>query len=153
MIVKDDFSRRNWLYFLKHKNETHIAFRKFLRDVKGDGAVEYVRSDNGKEFQGAFAELCLEKEIKHEYTAPNTPQQNAVAERALAMIDMAQQVVRYHARELFSHDFVDLPKETNSLWAHASAYVADCMNRTATSANADSKTPDEFTMGKPPKSN
>lgn len=123
LSVKDDFSRRIWLYFLKEKNKARLALRKFLRDIKGAGAVEYVRSVNGKEFQGAFADLCLEKKTKHEYTAPNIPQQNVVAARVLAMTDTVQQAVRYHARERFSHDFVDLPKETNSLsptvWTHS----------------------------------
>lgn len=69
--------------------------------------------------------ICLEKIIKHEYNAPGTRQQNALAKRAKAMIDTAQQIMRYHARELFSHMFLDVPNETNSLWAHAPAYVAD----------------------------
>lgn len=111
MIVKKDYSRRTWLYFLKHKNETHIAFKKFLRVVKGDGVVKYVRSDNCQEFMGPFADLCLENENnKLEYTSPGTHQQNGVAEWGLTQKDVTQQTVSYHAREVFSHEFVELPK-------------------------------------------
>lgn len=75
--------------------------------------------------------------MKHQFTAPDTPQQNAAAEREFPVIDMAQQVVRYHARELSSRTFVDVPKETNSLRANASVCVAESKNFTATSANPD----------------
>ena len=50
MIVKDDFTRYAWVYFLERKSDAADAFRKFLADVRGDGVpseVERVRSDNG----------------------------------------------------------------------------------------------------------
>ena len=50
MLLKDDFSRYAWVYFLEHKSEAADAFRKFLADVRVDGVpskVEIVRSDNG----------------------------------------------------------------------------------------------------------
>ena len=49
MIVKDDFTRYAWLYFLERKSNAADAFRKILADVRGDGVpseVESVRSDN-----------------------------------------------------------------------------------------------------------
>ena len=55
MIVKDDFTRYSWVYFLERKSNAPEAFRTFLADVRADGVpseVEIVRSDNGGEFFG-----------------------------------------------------------------------------------------------------
>ena len=46
MLVKDDYSRHTWVYFLKHKSDQGNAFRKFLADAHADGVpskVEMVR--------------------------------------------------------------------------------------------------------------
>ncbi|KAI3712660.1 hypothetical protein L1987_71222 [Smallanthus sonchifolius] len=44
--------------------------------------VRRIRSDNGTEFKNNLMELfCLKKGIRHEFSAPYTPQQNGVAER------------------------------------------------------------------------
>ena len=37
ILVKDDLSRYAWVYFLKHKSESAVAFRKFLADLSADG--------------------------------------------------------------------------------------------------------------------
>lgn len=79
--------------FLKHRNETLIAFRKFSRDVKFDGIARNVCSDESKEFMDKFEDLCLEREIKYELIAPGTPQQNGAAESALIITNMTQRTV------------------------------------------------------------
>ncbi|KAI3754743.1 hypothetical protein L1987_54533 [Smallanthus sonchifolius] len=44
--------------------------------------VRRIRSDNGTEFKNNLMELfCLKRGIRHEFSAPYTPQQNGVAER------------------------------------------------------------------------
>ncbi|GJQ96280.1 retrotransposon protein, putative, ty1-copia subclass [Tanacetum coccineum] len=40
-----------------------------------------VRSDRGGEYVAPFAELCAKHGIRHEFTAPYSPQQNGIAER------------------------------------------------------------------------
>jgi hypothetical protein len=54
--------------------------------------VKKIRSDNGSEFKNLQVEEYLEEEgIKHEFSAPYTPQQNGVVERKNKMlIDMAR---------------------------------------------------------------
>ena len=50
MIVKDDFTRYSWVYFLERKSDVAEAFRKFSADVRADGVpseVDIVTSDNG----------------------------------------------------------------------------------------------------------
>ncbi|CAN0295766.1 unnamed protein product, partial [Laminaria digitata] len=79
MLVKDDYSRHAWVYFLKNKSDAADAFRKFLADPS---KVEIVRSDNGGEFFGAeFREVCKQFCIKQEFTNADSPKQNGVVER------------------------------------------------------------------------
>ena len=56
-----------------------MATAQFLADVAPIGIV---RTDNGGENVGSdFKELLLKHRIKHEMSAPHTPQQNGTAER------------------------------------------------------------------------
>ncbi|GJW72037.1 retrotransposon protein, putative, ty1-copia subclass [Tanacetum coccineum] len=43
--------------------------------------IKVVRSDRGGEYVAPFAELCAKHGIRHEFTAPYSPQQNGIAER------------------------------------------------------------------------
>jgi transposase InsO family protein len=66
--------------------------------------VKKIRSDNGLEFKNLQVEEYLEeKGIKHEFSAPYTPQQNGLVERKnMALIDMARTVLReYKTRNSF----------------------------------------------------
>ena len=78
MIVKDDFTRRAWMYFLINKSDAESAFRSFLASVRADGIpslVEIVKSDNGGEFFGGeFASVCNEILIKQQFTPAYSPQ-------------------------------------------------------------------------------
>jgi transposase InsO family protein len=58
--------------------------------------VKKIRSDNGSEFKNLQEEEYLEEEgIKHEFSAPYTPQQNSVVERKnRTLIDMARMMLR-----------------------------------------------------------
>jgi hypothetical protein len=57
--------------------------------------VKKIRSDNGSEFKNLQVEEYLEEEgIKHEFSAPYTPQQNGVVERKnRTLIDMARMML------------------------------------------------------------
>jgi transposase InsO family protein len=54
--------------------------------------VKKIRSDNGSEFKNLQVEEFLEEEgIKHEFSAPYTPQQNGVVERKnMTLINMVR---------------------------------------------------------------
>ena len=150
MIVKDDFTRRAWMYFLRSKSDAGSAFRSFLASVRADGIpslVEIVRSDNGGEFFGGeFASVCNELLIKQEFTPAYSPQYNGVAERGLGLIEEAAMAARIQAKVLFGH--VQLPK-TDRLWAEAMHWACEALNHTACSANPDSKSPYEMWYGEP----
>ncbi|KRX30474.1 Retrovirus-related Pol polyprotein from transposon TNT 1-94, partial [Trichinella sp. T9] len=80
----DDFSRKSFVYFLKHKNEALPKFKDFIAMVERQTSkrVKCLRTDNGREYvNNMFAEFLMRKGIRHERTIPETPQQNGVAER------------------------------------------------------------------------
>ena len=124
---------------------------QFLSDTRADGVpsqVVTVRSDGGGEFCGGnFGDLCRSRSIKQQLTTADSPQFNGVAERALGLIETAAMAGRIQARELFPG--AQLPA-TGSLWAEASHWACDALNRTAASANPANKSPYEMWYGNPP---
>jgi transposase InsO family protein len=69
---------------LQDKSETQGSLKRFLRRAQNEFElkVKKIRSDNGSEFKNLQVEEFLEEEgIKHEFSAPYTPQQNGVVER------------------------------------------------------------------------
>jgi len=151
LIVRDDFSRYTWVYFIRQKSDAAELFEQFLADSRADDVpskVVIVRSDGGGEFRGGkFGDLCRTRGIKQEFTTADSPQFNGVAERALGLIETAAMAGRIQARELYPG--TQLPA-TESLWAEASHWACDALNRTATTANPESKSPYEMWYGRPP---
>ena len=79
----DDFSGMMFHYFLKHKSDTTRATARFIADMAHIGSIKRLRTDNGGEYVGAdFKDLLIQHSIKHEFSSPNTPQQNGTAERS-----------------------------------------------------------------------
>jgi hypothetical protein len=81
----------------KDKLETQGTLKHFLRRAQNEFElkVKKIISDNGSEFKNLQVEEFLEEEgIKHEFSAPYTPQQNIVVERKNRMlIDMARTMI------------------------------------------------------------
>lgn len=77
----DDYSGMVFYYFLKKKSDATRATAKFIADVAHIGTIKTLRTDQGGEYMGEFKELLLQHSIKHEMSAPHTPQQNGTAER------------------------------------------------------------------------
>jgi len=81
----DEATHMKFSLFLKQKSdvkEKFIPFMKELQDTYGR-RVHHIRCDNAGE-NGALEIACIDKElvIVFEYTAPGTPQQNGIMERA-----------------------------------------------------------------------
>jgi hypothetical protein len=84
--------------------------------------VKKIRSDNGSEFKNLQVEEFLEEEgIKHEFSAPYTPQQNGVVERkSRTLIDMARTMLgEYKTPERFWSEAVNIACHAiNRLYLH-----------------------------------
>jgi transposase InsO family protein len=120
IIIIDDYSRFTWVFVLQDKSETQEVLNKFLKRAqnKFDAKVKRIRSDNGTEFKKTQVEDFLDKEgIKHEFSAPYTPQQNGVDERKnRTLIEMARTML-------------DENKTPDRFWAEAINTVCHATNR------------------------
>nr|GEW16020.1 putative ribonuclease H-like domain-containing protein [Tanacetum cinerariifolium] len=94
LVVTDDFSRFNWVFYLATKSETSEILKKFIAEIENqlNKKVKVIRSDNGTKFKNReMDEFCGQKGIKREYSVSRTPQQNGVAERKnMTMIEAAR---------------------------------------------------------------
>nr|ABA96191.1 retrotransposon protein, putative, Ty1-copia subclass [Oryza sativa Japonica Group] len=84
LTIIDDYSRKVWPYFLKHKDDTFAAFKewKVMIERQTEKEVKVLRTDSGGEFcSDAFDDYCRKEGIVRHHTIPYTPQQNGVAER------------------------------------------------------------------------
>ena len=77
----DDFTRFSRVYFLKRRSDVQVAFNEFIRDSEIDPATCTVRIDNASELEPTVEKYGFKQP---EMTCPYTPEQNGVAERALA---------------------------------------------------------------------
>jgi hypothetical protein len=79
LVNVDDYSRFTWVFFLQDKSETQEVLKKLLKRTQNefDAKVKKIRSDNDTKFKNTLVEDFLDEEgIKHEFSAPYTPQQN-----------------------------------------------------------------------------
>ncbi|KAL8125156.1 hypothetical protein AgCh_012724 [Apium graveolens] len=94
MVIVDEFTRYTWVYFLHKKNETTSTLTDHVRqlDKLVKDSVKIIRSDNSTEFKNSIMEeFCKEHEIKQEFFAPGTPQQNGVVEKKnMTLIEVAR---------------------------------------------------------------
>jgi len=84
LVIVDDYSRFTWVFFLQDKSEVQGVLRKFIKRAQNEFEVRIknIRSDNGTEFKNTSIEQFLDEEgMKHEFSAPYTPQQNGIVER------------------------------------------------------------------------
>ncbi|GJV19018.1 NB-ARC domains-containing protein [Tanacetum coccineum] len=89
MVVKNDINKMNSsAYLIESSNvwhgrlgHTEIVHTKPEVENQLGKKIKVVRSDRGGEYVAPFAELCAKHGIRHEFTAPYSPQQNGIAER------------------------------------------------------------------------
>ncbi|KAH9762947.1 hypothetical protein KPL70_001004 [Citrus sinensis] len=80
----NDFSRKVWVYVLKHKSEAFEKFKDWLTLIENqtERRVKRLRTDNGLEYCcNDFEQFCIKKGIARHKTVRHTPQQNGLAER------------------------------------------------------------------------
>ena len=81
------YSRFSVVYFLKNESSSSVldSFIKFERDlaISFGRRVQYLRSDQGTEHTNRnFKEYCKRTGVIQLFTAPYTPQQDGISERA-----------------------------------------------------------------------
>lgn len=84
MTIIDDFSRRVWVFILKHKNDAFSKFKEWLleQENKKHKVLKHLRTDNGLEYLSEeFQSFCKLKGITSHRTIPANPQPNGLAER------------------------------------------------------------------------
>ena len=73
----DDYSRKAWVYFMKHKSEVFTIFNQWKSETKMHTRrkLKYIRSDNGTEYKdNTFLEYCKNEGITRHFTVKKTPQ-------------------------------------------------------------------------------
>jgi transposase InsO family protein len=119
----DDFSKKIWIYFLRHKSETFAKFKEFkAEDEKQSGKyIKVLRSYGGGEYNfGEFSNFCKSQGIIMHTIARYTPQQNGVDERK-------NQTIMNMARTLLKEKIL-----SNRFWAEAIACSVYFLNRSPT---------------------
>ena len=89
MMITDRFSRYKWVKFMRTKGEAAQKFEEWIQDWVNpkDLKIKFVRTDNGGEFIGKdFKKILRSFAITQEFTAPRTPEQNAIVERSISLI-------------------------------------------------------------------
>ena len=136
----DDKTRLTHLYFLKTKDETAAAYKKYEAWVETQmkKKVRILNTDREGEYQGKdFVAYLKSKGTVQKLNVHDTPQQAGVAERR-------NRTVVERVRALLHAS--GLPK---NLWAEAARHVVWLLNRTTTRA-VEGMTPYEAAFGKKP---
>ncbi|GKE71966.1 retrovirus-related pol polyprotein from transposon TNT 1-94 [Tanacetum coccineum] len=76
----DDCTKYCYVHLLKSKYEAIDKFVLYKTEVENQlgRKIKVVQSDRGGEYVSPFAELCAKHEIRHEFTALYSPQQNVL---------------------------------------------------------------------------
>ena len=89
VLMVEDYSKYKWSLFLKKKSDLPESVHKLFQHIQNNHDIKFktIRCDNAGE-NNKLKEI-LEKDnygAKFEFTAPGTPQQNGVVERAFATL-------------------------------------------------------------------
>ncbi|GJW32315.1 retrovirus-related pol polyprotein from transposon TNT 1-94 [Tanacetum coccineum] len=120
LTIIDDFSRKVWVFFLKHKDEVFPTFKewKVLIENQTGKKIKKLRTDNGLEFCGeSFNALCRKYGIARHHTLVRTPQQNDIAERM-------NRTIMEKVRCMLSHANLD-----KDFWVEATTTTTYLINR------------------------
>ncbi|KAD2804188.1 hypothetical protein E3N88_37565 [Mikania micrantha] len=132
-LLIDDYTRMNWVYFLKFKSEAFDQFKYFKTMVEKEceKPIKVLRTDRGGEFcSQAFLQFCKNHGIRRELTIPFTPEHNGVAERKnRTIMGLTRSMIKQK----------QLP---NHFWAEGVATAVYLLNRSPTKARPN-KTPIE----------
>jgi transposase InsO family protein len=124
LVIVDDYSHFTWVFFVFDKSEVQGKVNTFIWRAQREFElpIKKVRSDNGSEFWNTYVEEFLDEEgIKHEFSAPYTPQRNGVVERRnRALIEMARTMLdEYKTQDIFWAEAINTAcRAINHLYLH-----------------------------------
>jgi len=139
-VIVDDYSRFTGTFFIATKNETYHAFKRFVKVIQNekDCNISSIKLDHWGEFQNEkFDRFCSKLGIKHNFSAPRTPQQNEVVERKNRSLEEL-------ARSMLNE--IELPKY---FWADVVSTTCYVLNRVLIRPILK-KTPYELFKGRKP---
>ena len=96
MLFIDDFTRMDWVSFLKENSEAFNKFKAFKTLVENEIGVKikFLRLKNGGEFTSREFDLfCETHEIKRQLSSARTPHQNGIAKRRNKIIQEASRTM------------------------------------------------------------
>lgn len=142
VLFIDDYSGWRFIYFLKAKSEAADRFMELIHTIRGatGNLVCTLRTENGGEWSStAFATWLNRKGIRHETSAPYTPQQDGVSERGIRTVTEGTrscihdyQLTSEPWGEKITNGVVSLVKESRLplyLWAEAASFTVYTLNR------------------------
>jgi len=120
LIFLDDYSHYVFIFTIPNKSSAtlRINFAKFIKLVENqtNKRMKKPRTDNGGEYEGELTPFLESLGIKHEPTAPYTPQSNRKAERMNRTLNESVRAMLFHA---------NMP---DNFWAEAMATAAHVWN-------------------------
>ncbi|GAA0143993.1 hypothetical protein LIER_35845 [Lithospermum erythrorhizon] len=135
-VCVDDFSRYTWVEFIKEKSYTFDVFKQLAIQIKREKEVSIVAigSDHGREFENSrFQDFCSTEGIKHECSAPITPQQNDIVEhKNRTLPEMAR--VMSQAKQIpikFWAEALNTPKQKFDVKSDEAIFLGYSRNRSA----------------------
>ena len=140
ILFIDDYTRITHIYPLKGKTTAEVVerFKEYKAEVERHTGkqIKRLRTDGGGEYQGLVRAYLRESGIVHETTAPYSPEQNGVAERA-------NRTIMERVKAIIAEYELD-----KRLWMEIANTVVYLKNRSPTSAVAT--TPYEVWHGAKP---
>lgn len=90
----DDYRRKTWVYFLKHKPDVFDAFKKFKTFVDKESRYE-IKALRNRFTSNEFKKSCEMHGIHHPSTVPRSPQPNGVVKRKIrTILNMARSMLK-----------------------------------------------------------
>jgi transposase InsO family protein len=125
----DEATQWCWIATIDDKSSASVdrEFRKLVKQIEteSDLKIKYLRTDGGGEYEHDFKPIIEELGIRHDPTAPFSPQSNGKAERLNRTLETFARAMLYQA---------NMPK---SFWAEAMSTAAYLINRLPSEAIND----------------
>ncbi len=135
----DEYTKYAVVKYMSNKSQVLDKFKEYVAET---GTPRRLRTDNGAEYTSKkFREFCRDSKIKQEFTVPETPQQNGVAERFNRTLVEMGRCLLIQAK---------LPKK---YWVRALATAVHIRNLTVSANSNQGKSPFELFTGKTPRRN